>query len=155
MRSKLFFAFLASVLLISGCSQSYNGPYATTPLVTKDGVNKQIAIDKSLISSNKTPLLKQVQAKADIKYFNMLLICYDNFEKTIRSVDGKKYTLTATMISRFIKANHFENDLQQIEPNKERWPSIFLGNLARYFSSLGFGVYVDPNVKEENIVITW
>lgn len=155
MKNKIFAFMILSVFFISGCSPSYNGPYATTNLVTKDDVKKQITFDNKLISNSKTPLLKQVQAKADIKYFQMLLTCYENYEIAVKGVDGKKYLITASGISKFIKTNKFENDLNQIEPNKEHWPSIFLGNLARYFASLGFGVYADPNVKEENIVITW
>lgn len=155
MKSKLIIVFLLIVLLLSGCSPSYNGPYANTPLVTKDDVKKQIAADDKLINDSKTPLLKQVQAKSDVKYFIMLLTCYENYENVIKGVDGKEYALTASNINQFIKMNNFTVDLKLIEPNKDKWPSIFLGNLARYFTSLGFSVYVNPSLKEENIIIKW
>lgn len=155
MKNHLFIGLLLCIFLLSSCSSSYNGPYASTPLVSKEDVTKQIETDNKLINDSKTPLLTQVKAKADIKYFQMLFNCYVNYEKIVKNTNGKKYTLTAASINEFIKTNKYASDLRLIEPDQGKWPSIFLGNLARYFASMGFGVYTDPSLDQENITITW
>ena len=153
MKNKMLAFILLVIFLISGCASNYRGPYATTKLVTKNDLEKQIDTYNKMINNDKTPLLKQVQAKSDIKYFKMLLSCYENYESVIRNIDGKKYVITSENINKFIKTKKFEKDLLLIEPNRTIWVSIFLGNLARYFDSLGFKISSDPNLKTENIAI--
>lgn len=155
MKYKLLIFILTLTLLLSGCSRGYNGPYSNTKLLTKDDVIKTIKADNEVIKKSKSSLLKQVQAKQDIKFYQMILSSYEYYEQEIKKVDGKQYVITAESVNNFIKKNKFENNLKQIESNENRWASIFLGNLARYFDNLGFVVYADPRVKQENIVVNW
>lgn len=143
------------IMLLSGCSQPYNGPYPNTKLLTKEDVKKQIATDTALIKNTNAPLIKQVQAKQDIKFYKMILAAYEFYEAQIKNVDGKQYTITADSIYNFIKNQNFSKDLKQIESDQNKWPGIFLGNLARYFNSIGFGVYQDTRMNQENIIINW
>lgn len=155
MRYKMLPLILIMFILSSGCSKSYNGPYAYVTLITKDAVKMKINSDKSLITSKSAPLLKQVQAKSDIKFYQMLLDFYEYYELQIKNVDGKKYIITASSINKLIKDNKYSTDLKMIESDETKWPALFLGNLSRYFDSLGFVVYADPTNKQENIVINW
>lgn len=142
-------------MLFFGCSKSYNGPYPNTKLLTKDDVKKKIDTDNALIKSSSASLIKQVQAKSDIKFYKMILTCYEYYEGKIKNVDGKKFMITAESINQFIKAEKFSSNLKMFETDENKWPAIFLGNLARYFDNIGFGVYVDMTKQQENIVISW
>lgn len=155
MKAKLLLFLLVVTILLSGCAKTYSGPYADTKLLTKDAVVKQIELDKKLVVDKKATLLKQVQAKSDVKYYQMILASYELYEGNIKNSDSKQYTIVASAINKFIKDGKYTSDLKKIESDQSKWPSLFLGNLARYFNSLGFSVHVDRTNKEENIVINW
>jgi hypothetical protein len=155
MKLKFLCLIIISTLVLTSCNKGYNGPYSDTPLLTKEVVKQKISTDTALIKNSSTPLIKQVQAKQDIKFYQMILASYVFYEGKIKDVDGKQYTITADAINQFIKDNKYEANLKMIESDSYKWPAIFIGNLARYFSSIGFVVYVDPTNKVENIVINW
>ena len=155
MKSRITIFIIIATLLFSGCANKYNGPYGDMPLITKEAVKKQIDLDNTIIKSKTETLIKQVKAKSDIKYYQMLLSCYEFYEGKIKAVDGKKFNITSTSVNQFIKAKKFEANLKQIESDDKRWPTIFLGNMARYFYSIGFTISVDGTMAEENIVLSW
>jgi hypothetical protein len=155
MKLKFFCLIIISTLLLNGCNNSYNGPYGSTPLLTKEVVKLKISTDDSLIKKSSTPLIKQVQAKQDIKFYQMILAAYEFYEVKVKNVDGKQFAITADSINQFIKDRNYTANLKMIESDPYKWPAIFIGNLARYFNSIGFVVYIDPTIKQENIVINW
>jgi hypothetical protein len=155
MKSKITIFIIMITVLFSGCANKYNGPYADMPLLTKEAVKKQIDLDNSIIKSKTETLIKQVKAKSDIKYYQMLISCYEFYEGKIKAVDGKKFIITTKSVNQYIKEKKYEANLKQIESDDKRWPTIFLGNMARYFYSIGFGISVDGTLSEENIVLSW
>jgi hypothetical protein len=155
MKARITILIIIVAVLFSGCTSKYNGPYADMPLLTKEAVKKQIDLDNSIIKSKTETLIKQVKAKSDIKYYQMLILCYEFYEAKIKAVDGKKFMITATSVNQFIKSKKFEANLKQIESDSKRWPTIFLGNMARYFYSIGFTISVDGSSSDENIVLSW
>lgn len=156
MNKKSLLAFvIVFIVTASGCASKYNGPYAEMPLITKVAVKEKIDSDNAIIKNKNETLINQVKAKQDIKYYQMLMACYTYYEDKIKAVDGKKYMITASSVKQFIKEKKFEANLSQIDNDSSRWPAIFLGNMARYFFSIGFGVNVDGSLGEENIVLYW